>query len=266
MGTLKAPSPMTSSHAAGQGNPLSPAIIVEHVSKLYGSFVALRDLSLTLQAGTSVVLLGPNGAGKSTLLKLLAGLTSPSYGNIRIFGQPPSHLRGRIAYMGHQTMLYDELTGPENLDYFLGLQRPELTPAQRRQHTADALTEVSLDPANPRRLAEYSQGMRQRVSLARVLLTDPDLLLLDEPFSNLDTASIAAMLARLQRYRAQPTSAGQHPRTLLLTTHQAELARPLAQQTLVLQEGRIESRISEIHSPPTVEATGAISPTAAASA
>ena len=140
--------------------------------------------------------------------------------------------------MGHQTMLYDELTGPENLDYFLGLQRPGLTSAQRKQRTTHALEEVSLDPANPRRLAEYSQGMRQRASLARVLLTDPDLLLLDEPFSNLDTASLAAMLARLQRFRAQSIT-GTHRRTLFLTTHQAELARPLAQQTLTLQEGRI---------------------------
>lgn len=229
---------MTPSPAINSSEAFTPAVVIAHVSKLYGSFVALRDLSLTLQAGTSAVLLGPNGAGKSTLLKLLAGLAQPSYGQIRIFGQLPSLLRGRIAYMGHQTMLYDELTGPENLDYFLGLHRPDLTTAQRKTHINIALAEVDLDPANSRRLAEYSQGMRQRASLARVLLTDPDLLLLDEPFSNLDTASITAMLARLQRYRSQP-SPGRHLRTLVLTTHQAELARPLAQQTLILQDGRI---------------------------
>ena len=92
--------------------------------------------------------------------------------------------------------------------------------------------------------------MRQRASLARVLLTDPDLLLLDEPFSNLDTASVAAMLARLQRYRAQPR-AGSSSRTLLLTTHQAELARPLAQQTLTLRDGRIV----ELAKPPLTRST-----------
>jgi ABC-type multidrug transport system ATPase subunit len=217
----------------------TPALVVDNLRKTYGNGVeALKGVSLTVQLGDFFALLGPNGAGKSTLLKLLAGLARPNYGEIRIFGQAPSDLRGRIAYMGHQTMLYDELTGPENLEYFLGLQRPDLTPAQRKQTVSGALREVALDPANPRRLAEYSQGMRQRASLARVLLSDPDLLLLDEPFSNLDTASIAAMLARLQRYRAQPTDA-QHPRTLLLTTHQAELARPLAQQTITLQDGRI---------------------------
>ncbi len=215
-----------------------PAVELRRVSRLYGSFVALRDVSLVLAAGSSVVLLGPNGAGKSTLLKLLAGLAQPSYGEVRTFGEVPAALRGRIAYMSHSTMLYDELTAPENLLYLLGLQRPELTGVQRTQHVAQALEEVALDPHNTRRLGEYSQGMRQRASLARVLLCDPDLLLLDEPFSNLDTASADAMVHRLQRYLAEPSPNGT-PRTLLLTTHQAELARPLAQQTLMLRDGRL---------------------------
>src|SRR5579875_1750752 len=230
-------------------DPLAPnersqatAVELSHVSKLYGSFVALRDLSLTLPAGSSVVLLGPNGAGKSTLLKLLAGLARPSYGEVRTFGQHPSALRGRIAYMAHSTMLYDELTGPENLEYILGLQRPELDGTECRQHVAAALREVALDPENPRRVGEYSQGMRQRASLARVLLNAPDLLLLDEPFSNLDVASVQAMVDRLQRYRAEVSDTGL-PRTLLLTTHQAELARPLAQETLTLRDGMLLPRL-----------------------
>ena len=135
-------------------------------------------------------------------------------------------------------MLYDDLTAPENLDYLLGLHEPALTPEARGQRVAAALMEVSLDPGNPRRLSEYSQGMRQRTSLARVLLTAPDLLLLDEPFSNLDVSSAHAMLDRLARYLAQPGSEGL-PRTLLLTTHQAELARPLARLTLRLEAGHL---------------------------
>lgn len=220
-----------------------PAITLTRVSQLFGSFVALRDVSLTLAAGASVVLLGPNGAGKSTLLRLLAGLSTPNYGEIRVFGYKPADLRGRIAYMGHSTMLYDELTGPENLDYLLGLQRPDLTPAQREDVVANGLQEVGLEPSNPRRLGEYSQGMRQRASLARVLLAEPDLLLLDEPFSNLDVTSAHAMIARLQRYLAHPADNGPS-RTLLLTTHQAELARPLAGQTLTMNAGRLVSTVS----------------------
>ncbi len=226
----------------------APAVLLDRVSRLYGSFVALREVSLSLPAGASAVLLGPNGAGKSTLLKLLAGLARPSYGTVLVFGRAPADLPGRIAYMSHSTMLYDELTGPENLEYLLGLQRPELGAGQRTAHVAEALRQVSLDPGNPRRLAEYSQGMRQRASLARVLLADPDLLLLDEPFSNLDVASAQAMITRLQRYLAHPSSSG-HARTLLLTTHQAELARPLAGITLTLQDGRLLSSADRTTAP-----------------
>lgn len=215
------------------------------MSKLFGSFVALRDVSLSLPAGSSVMLLGPNGAGKSTLLKLVAGLARPSYGDVLTLGLPSAAVRGQVAYMGHSTMLYDELTGPENLNYLLGLQRPQLTALQREQHVAAALVEVGLDPHNPRRLGEYSQGMRQRAALARVLLTSPGILLLDEPFSNLDVSSVEMMIARLHRYMSdQPDVA---PRTLLLTTHQAELARPLVQRTLTLRDGRLtedEARIA----------------------
>ena len=221
-----------------------PAISLQRVSQVFGSFVALREVTLTLPPGSSVVLLGPNGAGKSTLLRLLAGLSSPTYGEVRVLGERPSDLRGRIAYMSHSTMLYDELTGPENLAYLLTLQRPALVAAERTALVRRSLAEVGLDPADQRRLGEYSQGMRQRASLARVLLADPDLLLLDEPFSNLDVTSAQAMITRLQSSLNLPGANGL-PRTLLLTTHQAELARPLASLTLTLSAGRLVSSPGE---------------------
>ena len=213
-----------------------PAVTLNNVSRLYGAFVALRDITLTLPTGASVVLLGENGAGKSTLLKLIAGLQSPTFGALTVFADTPRNIRHRIAYMSHATQLYDELTALENLTYFATLNtvpNPHIAAAQ-------ALTAVHLDPTNPRRLSEYSQGMRQRTSLARTLLTSPDLLLLDEPFSNLDLASAHSMIARLQTYLAAGPA-----RTLILTTHQAELARPLARTTLTLNAGRIASIIGE---------------------
>ena len=224
----------------GTGIPIAPAVVLDRVSRLFGSFVALREVSLALPQGASVVLLGENGAGKSTLLKLVAGLQRPSYGRVSVFGEAPGNERGRVAYMSHQTMLYDEMTGMENLSYFARL----LECAEPEEMAAQGLRAVGLDPEQgslrARRVGEYSQGMRQRAALARALLGNPDLLLLDEPFSNLDVDSAQSMIERLLAYLAEPGSDGS-ARTLLLTTHQAELARPLAKTTITLRAGRVAS-------------------------
>jgi ABC-type multidrug transport system ATPase subunit len=200
---------------------------VDDVSKLYGTFAALRHVTLTLHAGHCYVLLGENGAGKSTLLRMLAGLLGQSYGAVRVFGEPPFAVRERIGYMGHAPMLYDEYSAIENLTYYAALYRgmPCLTAQQ-------ALGLVGLDPGLARPLRQYSQGMRQRVSLARVLLPQPALLLLDEPFSNMDRASALQMLALLSDLRGVG-------RTIVLTTHQRELAEPVADALLLLEAGRL---------------------------
>jgi ABC-type multidrug transport system ATPase subunit len=216
------------------------AVELDRVSRLFGSFVALREVSLKLPAGASVVLLGENGAGKSTLLKLVAGLQRATFGTVAVFGGAPRDIRGRVAYMSHATMLYDDLTGMENLVYFARLHELDAGGEAPREVAAKALGEVGLDASNPRRVSEYSQGMRQRAALARVLLGEPDLLLLDEPFSNLDVASAQSMIERLLGYLAGPGTDGL-ARTLVLTTHQAELARPLARTTITLREGRLLS-------------------------
>ena len=210
------------------------AVRLKQVSLLYGRFVALRNISMSIPRGASVVLLGENGAGKSTLLKLIAGLATPSFGEVCVLGQPPRNQRGLIATMGHASQLYDELTAMENLTYFGSLYG--IAP----QSCEQALREVALDPENSRRVGEYSQGMRQRASLARALLSQPEVLLLDEPFSNLDAASARSMIERLQQWIVEPGASGRF-RTLILTTHQAELARPLASMIVTLHEGRLAS-------------------------
>jgi len=202
----------------------------DQVSKLFGTFAALRQVSLDLEPGRCYVLLGPNGAGKSTLLRILAGLLRPSHGKVRVFGDSePQQARARIGYMSHAPMLYDELTGEENLRYFRSLYsgRTCLDPA-------DALRQVGLDPALRRYVGQYSQGMRQRTSLARVLLPMPELLLLDEPFSNMDVESVRQMVELLARFRHSE-------RTIVLTTHQRELAAPIADWIITLQAGRVVS-------------------------
>ena len=185
---------------------------------------------MDLEPGRCYVLLGENGAGKSTLLRILAGLLRPSFGTARVFGSlEPHQARARIGYMSHAPMLYDELTAEENLRYFASLYpgRACLTPA-------DALRQVGLDPDLKRILGQYSQGMRQRTSLARVLLPVPELLLLDEPFSNMDVEGARQMVELLAGFR-------QSSRTIVITTHQRDLAAPIADWVLTLHAGRVAS-------------------------
>jgi heme ABC exporter ATP-binding subunit CcmA len=203
---------------------------LDQVSRLFGSFAALRQVTVDLEPGRCYVLLGENGAGKSTLLRILAGLLRPSYGKVRVFGDSePQQERARIGYMSHAPMLYDELTAQENLRYFASLY-----PGRKCLAPADALRQVGLDPELTRPFGNYSQGMRQRTSLARVLVPSPELLLLDEPFSNMDVESARQMVELLARFRRSD-------RTIVLTTHQRELAAPIADWVLTLRAGRVAS-------------------------
>ena len=214
-----------------------PAVTLSAVSKMYGSFAAVRNATLTLAGGTTTVLLGENGAGKSTLLRLLAGLTDPTQGTLTVLGAPPVQQRGRIAYMSHAPMLYDELSALENLTYFAKLHTTGMACLCASGSPEMALRAVGLDPHLTRPVGQYSQGMRQRTSLARVLQTDPEILLLDEPFSNLDVGSAHQMVELLADFLTWPHPKG--PRTIVLTTHQAPLAAPLADLTLTMRQGSI---------------------------
>ena len=178
---------------------------IEKVAKLFGGFAALRDATADFEAGKLYLITGENGAGKSTLLRMIAGLLPPSRGSVvREFGTE------KFGYMAHATMLYDELSGMENLRYFgelYGVGEAACEPAMRT---------VGLDPGLRRPVVNYSQGMRQRLALARAILHSPSILLLDEPFSNLDAASARHMVEVL---------AGQRDRGMcvVLVTHQPSL-------------------------------------------
>ncbi len=200
---------MTQTEATTRSGASPPAAQLDSVSKIYGSFAALRSVSTSFAEGSCTVILGENGAGKSTLLRVVAGLIHPTRGSVTVFSESPHQQRRRIAYMSHSPMLYDELTAIENLSYFAGLHRdggcacvgsPEM-----------ALRAVGLDPNLTRPVGQYSQGMRQRTSLARVLQSDPQLLLLDEPFSNLDAASTTHMVELLADFRTWPVAGGGSP-------------------------------------------------------
>jgi ABC-type multidrug transport system ATPase subunit len=233
----KNPAPVVSAASA-------PVVKLVEASKIYATFAALRKVSLSIEPGTCTVILGENGAGKSTLLRLIAGLITPTRGTVAIFGGKPQEERRRIAYMSHAPMLYDELSAMENLTYFAGLHREEGCACVGSPEMA--LRAVGLDPKLTRPVGQYSQGMRQRTSLARVLQSDPELLLLDEPFSNLDVGSAAHMVELLADFRTWPVPGG-GSRTIMLTTHQAHLAESIADTTLTMRAGgviSIESRTS----------------------
>ena len=214
-------------HAAQKTRSASPATTLRDVSHIYGETPVLRHVDAELEPGRCYLLLGANGAGKSTLLRIVAGLLRPSFGAATAWGAAPEQVRERIGYMSHAPMLYEEFTASENLRYFAALYAPQPCLA-----VEDALAAVGLDPKRTQPVRAYSQGMRQRVSLARVLLSRPELLLLDEPFSNMDAASAQAMLAILGRERDRGC-------TIVLTTHQRALAGPLADELLLLEDGEL---------------------------
>ena len=210
-----------------------PVVVLNQVTKLFGRFAALRDISASFASGKLYAVLGENGAGKSTLLRIIAGLALPSRGSLTVFssGDVQQSL-SRIGYMGHAPMLYDELSGTENLRYFGALYSRD---AASESNVESAMHMVGLEPNLNRRTSAYSQGMRQRLALARAIIHDPDLLLLDEPFSNVDVASTQTMSTLLAKLRDRG-------KTIFVVTHQAEILKSIADQSVMLQDGRVIGR------------------------
>ncbi len=207
-----------------------PTIIVDKLVKFFGRFAALRGASYSFVAGHLYVVLGDNGAGKSTMLRVIAGLTQPSQGRVVVLGSDSLHkVARRVGYMAHAPLLYDELNGMENLRYFAGLYGIHDSAVGRR-----AMQMVGLDPELTRRVGQYSQGMRQRLSLARAVVHDPEVILLDEPFSNVDVHSAAEMAAVLGRLRDSG-------KTILVVTHQAAVMEAVADEFVHMAAGLIVS-------------------------
>ncbi|MGH9508462.1 MAG: heme ABC exporter ATP-binding protein CcmA [Terriglobales bacterium] len=222
--------------------PNAPAVELRNLTKVFGSFAVLRDLTATFERGRLYAVFGENGAGKSTLLRLIAGLARPTSGRVEILGESdPRAITARLGYMAHASMLYDELSALENLRYFGALY------GVSSRRSEESLVAVGLDPALARPVGEYSQGMRQRASLARAILHDPELLLLDEPFSNVDAASARSIAKLLGQMRAQG-------KTILVVTHQAALLKGIADESLRLAAGRIAARAPGIAAAERVEA------------
>ena len=208
--------------------PSSSAVVLHNVSKHFGRFAALRQVNAKFQSGRLHVIVGENGAGKTTLLRVIAGFAQPTEGRVEVLGTDDvRRVTAKIGYMAHASLLYDELDAAGNLRYYASLYG--------RAHDSDwqqAMELTGLNAHSARRVGEYSQGMRQRLSLARAILHRPEILLLDEPFSNLDTDSAREIAQLLGRMR-------DGGKTLLVVTHQSGLLGGVADEVVRLSAGRL---------------------------
>jgi heme exporter protein A len=204
-----------------------PAIAVAGLRRDYGDRPALDGVDFELAAGDSLVVLGPNGAGKTTLLRVLATLLRPSGGEVRVLGcslpDEAWKLRGRIGYLGHEPLLYRDLSGRENLRFQARLHG--MPPADAVARIEELLRAVEMERRADERVAELSAGMRQRLSICRCVLHEPELLLLDEPDSNLDVEG---------RELARELIGAGSGRTRVAVTHDPERHLPEADQVLRL--------------------------------
>ena len=207
-----------------------PAIRVAGLRRDYGDRPALDGVGFELPAAASLVVLGPNGAGKTTLLRILATLLRPSGGEVAVLGcalpDEAWKLRGRIGYLGHEPLLYRDLSGRENLRFQARLHGIEREAAEAR--IEEVLRAVGMQRRADERVAELSAGMRQRLSICRCVLHEPELLLLDEPDSNLDVEGRG-----LARGLIVPGSGS----TRVVVTHDPERFLPEADQVLRLGVG-----------------------------
>ena len=208
-----------------------PAVQLNGVWKTYGTTVALRDVTLSAPSGRIVALLGPNGAGKSTVLRIAAGVTRATRGSVQVWaaGAGPDGVRRAIGFAGHRTFLYGALTAEENLRFYADLYG---IPSAA---VAPALERFGLAAARHRRVQELSRGLAQRLSLARALLHDPRVVLLDEPFTGLDAAVTDHLAGVLRGMRAGGC-------TVLIATHEWDTARALADDAVVFARGRVVLR------------------------
>ncbi len=210
----------------------APVIAVRGLVKRFGIKTVLKGMDFQAEEGEFVALLGPNGAGKTTFLRILASLSRPSAGDVRVKGhrlpQQATAVRRRLGFVSHQPLLYGDLSGEENLRFYARLY--SLPNANER--IAAVLKMVGMYRHRRDLVRTYSRGMQQRLAIARALLPDPDVLLLDEPYTGLDQDAAAMLDEILARVSTQK-------RTVVLTSHDLSKAALLASRFDVLARGKI---------------------------
>lgn len=227
--------------APGVGSPAEPAVLVRGLWKAYGPVEALCGLDLRVEPGVFLTIFGPNGAGKTTLMKVLSTLTRPTEGTALVGGKDvvrdAGAVRKRVGVISHNTYVYPQLTGLENLEFYARMYRLRAG----RERALVLLARMDLARRMHDRVATYSRGMQQRLSVARALLHDPELLLLDEPYTGLDQHACRVLAEVLEGLR-------DGTRAVIMTTHNLQEGLAGCDRAAILVEGRLvfDQEVSKI--------------------
>ncbi|VAX28298.1 ABC transporter, ATP-binding protein [hydrothermal vent metagenome] len=205
---------------------------IKGLKKSYDGIDALRGIDLTLQKGEFLSLFGPNGAGKTTLIRIIATLLKPGSGSISVMDfdieEHPEDFRAQLGVISHQSFLYDDLSARENLEFYAALYRVDDPEAKSRE----LLKLVGLQDRGDSKVSEFSRGMQQRLSIARALINDPSLLLLDEPYTGLDERASILLSGHLRQLHSRQ-------RTIVMVTHDLKRGLESATKVGILSKGRL---------------------------
>lgn len=222
-------------------SPRGPAVLVQGLRKVYGPVEALCGLDLRVEPGIFLTIFGPNGAGKTTLMKVLSTLTQPTEGSALVGGKDvvrdAGAVRKGVGVISHNTYLYAQLTALENLEFYSRMYRLQ----DGRERALALLAKMDLTRRMHDRVATYSRGMQQRLSVARALLHDPELLLLDEPYTGLDQHASRVLAEVLEGLR-------DGTRAVIMTTHNLQEGLAGCDRAAILVEGRLvfDQEVSQI--------------------
>ena len=221
-------------------NDTEPTLVIDHVSKSFGDFTAVSDLSLEVKPGRVFGLIGPNGAGKTTTIRMIVNITAPDTGTIKLFGHPmTTALQDRIGYLPEERGLYKKMKVGEQLRFFAELKGVRGKDADTRiDHW---LAKLQLSEWKDKRTKELSKGMQQKVQFITSVIHDPDLLILDEPFSGLDPVNVDIMKDTILELKSAN-------KTIILSTHQMEIAEKLCDDVCMINRSRkvLDGKLREI--------------------
>ena len=217
-----------------------PTLILAHVTKSFGDFTAVSDLSLQVRPGRVFGLIGPNGAGKTTTIRMIVNITVPDSGTIELLGQRMNTaLQDRIGYLPEERGLYKKMKVGEQLRFFAELK--DLRGAEANQRIDEWLKKLELSAWKEKRTKELSKGMQQKVQFITAVIHDPDLVILDEPFSGLDPVNVDLMKETILEQKARG-------KTIILSTHQMEIAEKLCDDVCMINRSHkvLDGKLREI--------------------